>query len=511
MGTGSIDATRLQLLILQEHFGSSVHKVAKVLAGTVLSLRQISEEAEMTLAAVRQTMTVLLQHDLASYTKPSKEGPRAGPNMYRLESQNILLRARIPRILEYAEQQYGEITELIVREVLLHGQIQLPSIIASIKQQTDQITDDQVFLKFKDLVRNRLIMRRMDPDTEAIERDDDPELSVRFEIPPELEGGGTEGRAGKRPKLESDDPDAYFRRRGGEGNTYWGVNFNQFLRCFFLKWAVEMIRVSVDPEIAKVFQGLVEACLLDSDYQGSLSQAIDAGTLKDNLPAEISSSQLYGQFIQTLLEFGGQFVVSTGTHLQINYKKIAEVAQMRSVEHFVETKHGQGCARIFRLVVEHKMVEQKQVKELALIGVFKEVKAHLNTLFRAQLLKMQECPKGADRTPQKCWYFWTCDMHRVVTMLVDQCYQTQANLQVRAMAIRAESTVLKKKIDLARADEDNMEDADRARLAAGEAKLTKMHASLNKLETLATQIDGQLMMLRDFNEFHPDKLNWHRI
>ena len=56
-----------------------------------------------------------------------------------------------------------------------------------------------------------------------------------------------------------------------------------------------------------------------------------------------------------------------------------------------------------------------------------------------------------------------------------------------------------------------MEDADRARLAVGEAKLTKMHASLNKLETLATQIDGQLMMLRDFSEFTPLKRNWHRI
>ena len=80
-------------------------------------------------------MTVLLQHDLANFTsacgidmppppppfaveylsgvltsptffffllcgnntEPTKEGPRAGPNMYRLESQNILLRARIPR------------------------------------------------------------------------------------------------------------------------------------------------------------------------------------------------------------------------------------------------------------------------------------------------------------------------------------------------------------------------------------------------------------------------------
>jgi len=61
---------------------------------------------------------------------------------------------------------------------------------------------------------------------------------------------------------------------------------------------------------------------------------------------------------------------------------------------------------------------------------------------------MQEVPKGADRTPQKCWYFWTCDIHRVVTMLVDQCYQTQANLQVRAMAERAESTVLKKSASL---------------------------------------------------------------
>jgi len=68
-----------------------------------------------------------------------------------------------------------------------------------------------------------------------------------------------------------------------------------------------------------------------------------------------------------------------------------------------------------------------------------------------------------------------------------------------------------RKTDQARLDEDNMEDADRARLAVGEAKLTKMHASLNKLETLATQIDGQLMMLRDFSEFTPLKRNWHRI
>lgn len=59
---------------------------------------------------------------------------------------------------------------------------------------------------------------------------------------------------------------------------------------------------------------------------------------------------------------------------------------------------------------------------------------------------VQEVPKGTDRTAQKCWYFWTCDLHRVVTMLIDQCYKTQANLESRATAERAKYTVLKKSV-----------------------------------------------------------------
>lgn len=58
---------------------------------------------------------------------------------------------------------------------------------------------------------------------------------------------------------------------------------------------------------------------------------------------------------------------------------------------------------------------------------------------------MREIPKQADRVPSKCVYVWTCDMNRVSTMVLHQCYKAQANLATRLAVERKAYKVLKAK------------------------------------------------------------------
>lgn len=58
---------------------------------------------------------------------------------------------------------------------------------------------------------------------------------------------------------------------------------------------------------------------------------------------------------------------------------------------------------------------------------------------------MQEVPKQADRVPSKCVYVWACDMNRITTMVLFQCYKAQANLSARVAVERKAYKLLRAK------------------------------------------------------------------
>eukprot|EP00040_Diaphanoeca_grandis_P044766 m.13498 g.13498 ORF g.13498 m.13498 type:complete len:526 (-) comp9749_c0_seq1:57-1634(-) len=504
-GPGSKDAIELQMLLLEQQFGTTAVMVAKAMQWGGKTLKRIGELCpDLSEELVLESITILLQHDLIAFESPPKG---KGGNLYRLMGWRIFMIARYPRILHFVGENYGALAELLIEELLLHGQIHMAHLFQNVQERNTSVTRRQIFASFNDLVENHFIMRKLGLFGSNVDEDS---RYIREELPDEhtRSDSSSKGPPQKRAKLSSSSDVM--------PKVYWTVNLEQFHRNFLCEWAATTVEAKLGTATADVFRGLVSTCILDPQYhQDGHSRALSFEELKDNLPDPIVQSQEYKKtngdapartshnlHVSTLINYGCGFVTEQAAFLRVEFSAITKALRLRCIEEIIAAKFTKMHSRLFRLVVKRGFVEQNQVKEFALMGEKKAVKAHLNNLFSAQFLTLQEAPKRGERAAQQCYFFWTCDMYRVVRKQINRCYKAQANLTKRVMRERdaVEGLENKQKEVLAANSLDDLMEADQKRFRTNERKLEGLRAKLKNLETGILEIDAQIMILRDLDE-----------
>eukprot|EP00035_Acanthoeca_spectabilis_P003849 m.96052 g.96052 ORF g.96052 m.96052 type:complete len:533 (-) comp12348_c0_seq3:28-1626(-) len=516
------EAARVALAIVKEHFGEACRLVFATLVARESTLKQVAEGSGLPLAQARESLTWLLQHDVITFTaQPQKSfSDKPGPNVYRTIVWRVLQRARIPRMLHYTAKNHGDLEESIVQVIALQGRVRLKGIIAAIRTENAEVEASTIKGTVEALLTSRLIHGRDgndDPDacplTESSFSMDAPWPAWTSSGAGDNETSGSKRRlsssssplssASKRARRDSmastDLPDSPTKP---PSERYFTLNYRQYQRCLFSEWAVGYIAKAVDPVCGEVLRALFDAVLLGDPFAGERSRCITKDEVWNGLsPGRFSDAEL-SDHLQTLLTFGSGFVTESGgiDRLHLEFKVMRDLAQYLAIEKMVELKCGDECARLFRLVRTKRYIEQKKVKDVALMGAFKDTKVSLNKLFKNDFLMMREIPKQADRVPSKCVYVWTCDMNRVSTMVLHQCYKAQANLATRLAVERKAYKVLKAKQEK---QANPSEHADQQRAKADKEALEQIVAKLEKLERATLEIDEQVMLVRDFDEMAP--------
>lgn len=75
---------------------------------------------------------------------------------------------------------------------------------------------------------------------------------------------------------------------------------------------------------------------------------------------------------------------------------------------------GVRSARLCRVLLEKRHVEQQQLSELAMMSI-KETRERLYQMYRDSVVTFQEVPKRADHYPNATIYLWTLNMKQVST------------------------------------------------------------------------------------------------
>merc|ERR550534_221960 len=114
----------------------------------------------------------------------------------------------------------------------------------------------------------------------------------------------------------------------------------------------------------------------------------------------------------------------------VDIKKSIELICQSACSTVVQEKFGSKACRVFRLLIQKELLEQKQISELAMIP-FKEVKELLYKLFEERFLKMQEISKTGDYAPSRTFYLFSVDLPHLARLLLNRSYQTMANLRCR--------------------------------------------------------------------------------
>lgn len=173
---------------------------------------------------------------------------------------------------------------------------------------------------------------------------------------------------------------------------------------------------------------------------------------------------------------GGQYVV----HMQ----KIVEYLQHATTHGYIQEKYGVASARIVRLLIEKRQLEQKTIGELALLPS-NDARHRLYELYADKMLNLQEISKRADHNPAFTFYCWSVNVPQMQTRITERVQDSLCRLRRRRKFEAEENKEL-----IARSEQlVEAYDLD---------KFDKLSRSLDRLDRAIIHLDEMLMLYRDF-------------
>ncbi|KAF5904485.1 DNA-directed RNA polymerase III subunit RPC3, partial [Clarias magur] len=456
---------RLCGLLLREHFGEVVEKVGvHLLRSGTLNLRALAHETSTSLDLVKKCLCVLVQHGMAKFG-PGRRGP-AGPVEYQLNNERVLYMLRFPRYIYTAKSLYGDTGELVIEEILQRGQMTMSRVVRTVADRLTQNMEDgqsmdysEVINAFSRLVETHFLQRcppvdslgtgsgtsssgTSDSSANATPQPAQPESHPDCYKLPQIHLSGR----GKR-RRSSGDADANDRRAkraklentemSGDEGIYWQVNFERFHLHFRHQAIIGAVASKLDQTSSEIVRTMLRMSEVTTPANAAYTQAISANEIFRALPTSYNIGRpILDQYLTLLvddpMEFVGKAGDSGGGMYVVNlHRALANLARA-TLESVVQERFGSRSARIFRLLLRKKHLEQKQVEDFAMIPA-KEAKDMLYTLLSENLVQLQEIPKTPDHAPSRTFYLYTVNQLPTARLLLQNCYKTVGNLIERRL------------------------------------------------------------------------------
>ncbi|CAN8206905.1 unnamed protein product [Coccothraustes coccothraustes] len=521
---------RLCSLLLREYFGEIVEKVGNSLLRTgPRPLRLLVADTGLLLDQVKKVLCVLLQHGLVQF---ELQQPR-GWVQYEARRERVLRLLRYPRYIYTAKALYGDPGELLVEELLLHGHLPMSTAVARV---AERLTDTMEDGKSMDSTEVSNTFARL-ADTHFIQR-----CPTAPEVPPGA-------KAPAAPALASADRDMYLvprlglggkgkrrhscdeeeegehkakrpRQEGGSSEAapddgiYWQVNLERFHQHFRDQALVSAVASRMDQTSSEVVRTMLRMSEVTTASGAAHTQPLSSNEIFRSLPAGYNIGKaVLDQYLALLaddpLEFVGKSGDSGGGTYTVNLHKALVSLATATLESIVEERFGSRCARIFRLLLRKKHLEQKQVEDFAMIPA-KEAKDMLYRLLSENLVALQEIPKTPDHAPSRTFYLYTVNVMAAARMLLHRCYKSVANLMERRQHEMRENKRLLEKSQRVEAILASMQatGAEAAQLHEVEEMITgperqqleSLKRNVNKLDASENQVDETIFVLESFIE-----------
>lgn len=528
---------RLCGLLLQEHFGEVVEKVGThLIRSGAQSLRTVVNETGTPLDLVKKSLCVLLQHGLCTYSS-GRKGP-GSPVEYWASCERILGILRYPRYIYTAKTLYGDTGELIVEELLQRGHMTMSSTVKTVADRLTNNMEDgrsmeygEVVSAFSKLVETHFLQRcppasecgppvSGPPATPA-----PPASATTSSLTPEsfpecykVPHVTLNGRGKRRRSSEEGDDQAPAKKaktdqetHGDEG-IYWQVNFQRFHLHFRDQTIISAVASKLDQTSSEIVRTMLRMSEVTTPPSAVFTQALSANEIFRSLPLNYSISRpILDQYLTLLvddpMEFVGKSGDSGGGMYVVNlHKALANLARA-TLESVVQERFGSRSARIFRLLLRKRHLEQKQVEDFAMIPA-KEAKDMLYTLLSENLVQLQEIPKTPDHAPSRTFYLYTVKQLSTARMLLQRCYKTVANLIERRLFETKENKRLLEKsqrieailasLQVSGAEPDQLTEVEEMITAPEKQQLESLRHHINKIDSTENQVDETIFLLKSY-------------
>ncbi|NXD60191.1 RPC3 polymerase, partial [Corvus moneduloides] len=536
---------RLCSLLLQEHFGEIVEKVGNSLLRTgPRPLRLLAGDTGLLPDQVKKALCVLIQHNLVRY----EVQPR-GSVEYEARSERILRILRYPRYIYTAKTLYGDPGELLVEELLLHGHLSMSCAVARVADRLTETMEDGKTMDYSEVSSTFVRLA----DTHFIQRCPMvPEIPRGAKAPPPPAPAlaiaekdmyvvprlSLAGKGKRRHSCDEEEEGEHKAKRqkqeGGTSETppddgiYWQVNLERFHQHFRDQALVSAVASRMDQTSSEVVRTMLRMSEVTTASGASHTQPLSSNEIFRSLPAGYNiGKQVLDQYLALLaddpLEFvgksgdsgGGTYTVSIlWGELGVTWRPGASRAppspfQRPSLIPLLLHRFGSRCARIFRLLLRKKHLEQKQVEDFAMIPA-KEAKDMLYRMLSENLVSLQEIPKTPDHAPSRTFYLYTVNVMAAARMLLHRCYKSVANLMERRQHEMRENKRLLEKSQRVEAILASMQatGAEAAQLHEVEEMITgperqqleTLKRNVNKIDASENQVDETIFVLESFIE-----------
>ncbi|NWW56185.1 RPC3 polymerase, partial [Ifrita kowaldi] len=529
---------RLCSLLLQEHFGEIVEKVGNSLLRTgPRPLRLLVGDTGLLPDQVKKALCVLIQHNLVRY----EVQPR-GSVEYEARSERILRILRYPRYIYTAKTLYGDPGELLVEELLLHGHLSMSCAVARVADRLTETMEDgktmdysEVSSTFVRLADTHFIQRcPMVPESPRSAKAPPPPapaLAIAEKdmyVVPRL---SLVGKGKRRHSCDEEEEGEHKAKRqkqeGGTSETpaddgiYWQVNLDRFHQHFRDQALVSAVASRMDQTSSEVVRTMLRMSEVTTASGASHTQPLSSNEIFRSLPAGYNiGKQVLDQYLALLADDPLEFVGKSGDSgggtytVSILWGELASWAPPSPFQHpslipLLLHRFGSRCARIFRLLLRKKHLEQKQVEDFAMIPA-KEAKDMLYRMLSENLVSLQEIPKTPDHAPSRTFYLYTVNVMAAARMLLHRCYKSVANLMERRQHEMRENKRLLEKSQRVEAILASMQatGAEAAQLHEVEEMITgperqqleTLKRNVNKIDASENQVDETIFVLESFIE-----------
>lgn len=532
-GNMTANEVRLCGLLLREHFGEVVEKVGThLLKNGPQNLRTIVHETGMALDQVKKSLCVLVQHGTCMFSS-GRKGP-GSPTEYCANSEKILRILRYPRYIYTAKTLYGDTGELIIEELLQRGHLTMSNTVKTVADRLTQNMEEghsidysEVSSAFSKLVETHFLQRC--PPVGGVKTTASPASTATsvtvavsspesfpdcYNVPQVMLIGrgkrhlctddGEEQRNAKKAKMDT-------QAHGDEG-IYWQVNFERFHLHFRDQAIISAVANKQDQTSSEIVRTMLRMSEVTTAPTASCTKPLSANEIFRSLPTNYNIHRpILDQYLTLLvddpMEFVGKAGESGGGMFVVNlHRALANLARS-TIESVVQERFGSRSARVFRLLLRKRHLEQKQVEDFAMIPA-KEAKDMLYTLLSENLVQLQEVPKTPDYAPSRTFYLYTVNQLPTARMLLQKCYKTVANLIERRLFESKESKRLLEKsqrieailasLQASGAEPEQLTEVEEMITAPEKQQLESLQLHVNKLDSAENQVDETIFLLESY-------------
>ncbi|XP_040189872.1 DNA-directed RNA polymerase III subunit RPC3 isoform X3 [Rana temporaria] len=482
-------------LLLQEHFGEIVSRVGTFLIHTGCQpLRVIAKDTDTPLDQVKKALCVLIQHNLVTYQMHKR-----GFVEYAAQCESCLRMLRSPRYIYTAKTLYGDTGELIVEELLLNGKMTLTAVV---KKVADRLTEtmegkdknDGKSMEYSDVSTTFTQLA----DTHFVQR-----------CPVVEEKEGTEGRRppipslvmnekemfcvprvvlvgrGKRRRSSDEDEGASQSKRpkkepdtSQDDGIYWQINTERFHQHFRDQAIISAVSNKMDQTSSEIVRTMLRMSEVTTSSNAAHTQPLSSNEIFRSFPQGYNiSKQVLDQYLTLLaddpLEFVGRSGDSGGGMFLINLHKAVATLATANLESIVQERFGSRCARIFRLLLRKRHLEQKQVEDFAMIPA-KEAKDMLYKMLSVNLISLQT----------------------VANLIERRQSETKENKRLLEKSQRIEAIIAS--MQATGAEEAQLQEIEEMITAPERQQLESLKRNVNKLDASEIQVDDTIFILESY-------------